>query len=98
VRDMTVLRQLTHHLDGWGGRQAQVVTEGVAWPGVRLQTEGRAQTWQCERDRWTGHVLDAAGAPIATIHTSIGDAATAIEVAEGIKAIYRMLRTEPEAA
>jgi hypothetical protein len=96
VRDLTVLRQIAHHLDGWSGLNAQIVTEGVAWPGVQVQAGGGAQTWQCEHDRWTGQVLHAAGVPIATIQTTIGEDASAGEVADGIKAIYRLLRTAPE--
>jgi hypothetical protein len=36
------------------------------------------------------------GEPVATIQTTIGEEASASEVADGIKAIYRMLRTEQE--
>jgi hypothetical protein len=98
VRDMTVLRQLAAHLDGWGGLRAQVVTEGVAWPSVQLQGHDHAQTWQCVQDYWTGQVIDTDGEPIATIETTIGGDATASEVADGIKRIYRILRTEHSAS
>jgi hypothetical protein len=33
---------------------------------------------------------------VAIIQTSIGEEASASEVADGIKAVYRMLRTEQE--
>jgi hypothetical protein len=57
-----------------------------------------AQVWRCVHDHWTGHLLrdDATGEPVATIQTSIGTDASASEVADGIKAIYRMLRTDRE--
>jgi hypothetical protein len=97
MRDLSVLRQIAAHLDGWAGLRARLVTDDVSWPGVQVQARGGAQTWQCVRDRWAGQVLDAAGgAPVATIETSIGDDADAGEVADRLKAIYRMLRSQPE--
>jgi hypothetical protein len=96
MRDLTVLRQIAHDLDGWSGVHAQVVTEDVAWPSVHVQAQEGAQAWQCIHDRWAAQLLDAGGVVIATIETTIGDDASAGEVADGIKAIYRMLRTEPE--
>jgi hypothetical protein len=100
VRDMTVLRQIAAHLDGWGGLRTRVATDG-AWPSVHVARVGAAtgaQSWQCVRDRWTAHLFDddGAGEPVATIDSSIGDDASASEVADGIKAIYRLLRTDPE--
>jgi hypothetical protein len=47
-------------------------------------------------DHWTARLLNADGAAIATIETTIGEDASAGEVADGIKAIYRPLRTSPE--
>jgi hypothetical protein len=41
-------------------------------------------------------LLKGTGEPVATIQTSIGEDASASEVADGIKAVYRMLRTEHE--
>lgn len=95
MRDITVLRQIAAHLDGWGGVRAQVVTEGVSWPSVQVQSGGAVQTWQCVHDRWAGQLVDADGAPLATIETTIGADASSSEVADGIKAVYRMLRAEP---
>jgi hypothetical protein len=100
VRDMTVLRQIAAHLDGWSGLRARVATDG-AWPSVHVARVGAAtgaHSWQCVHDRWTAHLFDddGAGEPVATIHTGIGDDASASEVADGIKAIYRLLRTERE--
>jgi hypothetical protein len=99
VRDLAVLRQIAAYLDGWGGLRARVVTEDVNWPSVHLQASDNAHTWQCEHDWWTGQVFegDASGTPSATIQTTIPTDATASEVADGIRAIYRLLRTEREA-
>jgi hypothetical protein len=96
MRDLTVLRQVAAHLDGWSGLHAHAVTEDVAYPSVRVQGQEGAQTWQCAHDHWTAQVLDAGGVPIATIQTTIGEGASAGEVADRIKAIYRPLRTPPE--
>jgi hypothetical protein len=101
MRDMTVLRQIAAHLDGWSGLRTRVATEDVGWPSVYVAPVGSAtgaQLWQCVHDRWTGYLLDDDGAvePVATIQTGIGEDASASEVADGIKAIYRMLRTAPE--
>jgi hypothetical protein len=100
MRDMTVLRQVAAHLDGWSDLRARVATEDVSWPSVhvaRAGSETRVQLWRCVQDRWTSHLLDdGVGEPVATIQTSIGEDASASEVADGIKAIYRMLRTEQE--
>jgi hypothetical protein len=100
---MTVLRQIAAHLDGWSGLRTRVATDHAGWPGVHVARAGAAtgaQSWQCVRDRWTAHLFDGdgSGGPVATIHTGIGDDASASEVADGIKAIYRMLRTDPETA
>jgi hypothetical protein len=97
---MTVLRQIAAHLDGWSDLRTRVATD-AGWPSVHVARIGSgtgAQLWQCVHDRWTGHLLndDGAGEPVATIQTSIGEDASASEVADGIKAIYRMLRTEQE--
>jgi hypothetical protein len=101
MRDMTVLRQIAAHLDGWSDLRTRVTTEVLDWPGVRVTRSGSgtgALLWRCVHDRWTGHLLgdDGAGEPVATIQTSIGEEASASEVADGIKAVYRMLRTEQE--
>jgi hypothetical protein len=101
MRDMTVLRQIAAHLDGWSDLRTRVTTEDLDWPGVhvtRSRSGAGAQVWRCVHDRWTGHLLgdDASGEPVATIQTSIGTDASASEVADGIKAVYRMLRTERE--
>ncbi len=102
MRDMTVLRQIAAHLDGWSNLRARVATEDVSWPSVHLSGGGSrvsSQLWQCVHDRWTGQLFDepgAVGEPVATIQTTIGEDASASEVSDGIKAIYRLLRTEPE--
>jgi hypothetical protein len=101
MRDMTVLRQIAAHLDGWSDLRARVATEDVSWPSVhvvRLGSGPGVQLWRCVQDRWTSHLLDhdGVGEPVATIQTTIGEDASASEVADGIKAIYRMLRTEQE--
>jgi hypothetical protein len=50
-------------------------------------------------DHWIGLLADEAGGePIATILTTIGQDASASEAADGIKAIYGLLRTERETA
>jgi hypothetical protein len=100
MRDLTVLRQLAAHLDGWCDLRARVTTE-VDWPSVhvaRVSSGTGAELWQCEHDHWTGRLLtdEAGGEPIATILTTIGKDASAGEAADAIKAIYRMLRTERE--
>lgn len=102
MRDLTVLRQLAAHLDGWSGLRAWVATE-VDWPSVhvaRVSSGIGAELWQCVHERWTGQLFsdEAGGEPIATILTAIGQDASASEAADGIKAIYRMLRTERETA
>jgi hypothetical protein len=100
MRDMTVLRQIAAHLDGWSDLRTRVTTDDLDWPGVHVSRGGAgsgAQVWRCVHDRWTGHLLDdGTGEPLATIQTSIGEDASASEVADGIKAVYRMLRTEQE--
>jgi hypothetical protein len=100
MRDLTVLSQLAAHLDGWSDLRARVDTE-VDWPSVhvaRVSSGTAAELWQCVHDHWTGQLIadSAGGEPIATILTTIGQDASASEAADGIKAIYRMLRTEPE--
>jgi hypothetical protein len=52
------------------------------------------------QDLWTGQLFtdEAGGKLIATILTTIGADASASEAADGIKAIYRTLRTEWETA
>jgi hypothetical protein len=101
MRDLTVLSQLAAHLDGWSDLRARTATE-ADWPSVHVSRAGSgigAELWQCVHDRWTGQLFtdEAGGEPIATILTSIGQDASASEAADGIKAIYRTLRTEPEA-
>jgi hypothetical protein len=98
MRDLTVLSQLTAHLNGWSDLRARVATE-VDWPSVhvaRVSSGNGAELWQCVDDYWTGQLFtdQAGGEPIATILTTIGQHASASEAADGIKAIYRMLRTE----
>jgi hypothetical protein len=102
MRDLTVLSQLTAHLNGWSDLRARVATE-VDWPSVhvaRVSSGNGAELWQCVDDYWTGQLFtdQAGGEPIATILTTIGQHASASEAADGIKAIYRMLRTERETA
>jgi hypothetical protein len=102
MRDLTVLRQVAAHLDGWSDLRAQVASGDVDWPSVqvaRTSAGAGAELWQCARDHWTGQLLagEGAGQPIATIQTTIDERASASEVADGIKAIYRMLRTAHEA-
>jgi hypothetical protein len=101
MRDLTVLRQIAAHLDGWSDLRAQVATGDVDWPSVqvaRVASGSGAEHWQCVRDHWTGQLFADGGAaePVATIRTTIGEDASASEVADGIKAIYRLLRTERE--
>jgi hypothetical protein len=102
MRDMTVLRQIAVHLDGWSDLRARVATEDISWPSVHVARVGSGtgiHLWQCVRDRWTGLLFDddsVVGEPVATIQTTIGEEASASEVADGIKAIYRMLRTQQE--
>jgi hypothetical protein len=102
MRDLTVLRQIVAHLDGWSDLRTQVVTEDISWPSVHV-ARGRSgtgsQLWQCAGTRWTGQLFDdrgVVGQPVATIQTTIGEDASASEVADGIKAIYRAMRTEQE--
>ena len=100
MRDLTVLRQLAAHLDGWSDLRARVATE-VDWPSVhvaRVSSGIGAELWQCVQDHWTGQLFtdEAGGEPIATILTTIGQDASAGEAADAIKAIYRMLRIERE--
>jgi hypothetical protein len=102
MRDLTVLSQLAAHLNGWSDLRARVATE-VDWPSVqvaRVSSGSGAELWRCVRDHWTGQLFaeEAGGEPIATILTTIGQDASASETADGIKAIYRMLRTERETA
>jgi hypothetical protein len=90
---MTVLRQVAAHLDGWSDLRA----EGVTWPSVHVAGSGASVLWQCVQDRWTGQVFDAGGElaePVATIQTTIAEDASASEVADAIKAIQRMMRTQ----
>lgn len=102
MRDLTVLRQIVAHLDGWSDLRAQVVTERISWPGVQVAHVGSGtgiQLWQCPGARWTGQLFDdggVVGEPVATIQTTIGEDASASEVADGIKAVYRAMRTEQE--
>jgi hypothetical protein len=101
MRDMTVLRQIAAHLDGWSDLRTRVAADHAGWPSVhvaRIRSGTGAQLWQCVHDRWTGHLFDddGAGEPVATIQTGIGEEASASEVADGIKAVYRLLRTEQE--
>ena len=98
MRDLTVLSQLTAHLNGWSDLRARVATE-VDWPSVhvaRVSSGNGTELWQCVHDYWTGQLFtdQAVGEPIATILTTIGQHASASEAADGIKAIYCMLRTE----
>ncbi len=99
MRDLTVLRQIAAHLDGWSDLRAQVVTEDISWPSVHVASVGSAtdiQLWQCAGNRWTGHLFDdggVVGEPVAIVQTTIGEDASASEVADGIKAIYRGMRT-----
>jgi hypothetical protein len=100
MRDVTVLRQIAAHLDGWSNLRARVATDEVSWPSVHLSGGPGAgsQLWQCVRDCWTGQLFegpDAVGEPVATVHTAIGEDASASEVSDGIKAIYRLLGTGP---
>ena len=102
MRDLTVLRQLAAHLDGWSDLRARVATE-VDWPSVHVARSSSgigAELWQCVHDHWTGQLLTdgADGEPIATIVTTIGQDASASEAADGIKTIYRILRTNRETA
>ena len=102
MRDITVLRQVAAHLDGWSDLKAWVVTEQVSWPAVfvsRQRAKNGDQLWRCVARTWEGQVYDygdVGGEPVATIETTIGEEASASEVADGIKAIYRMLRTDRE--
>ena len=54
MRDMTVLRQIAVHLDGWSDLRARVATEDISWPSVHLARVGSGtgiHLWQCVRDR-----------------------------------------------
>jgi hypothetical protein len=95
MRDLTVLRQLAAHLDGWGALRAQVVTDRD-WPSVRVAAdgpEGAALVWRCVDRWWAGQLVEAGGdgEPVATIQTGIGAEASAGEVADALKVIYRLL-------
>jgi hypothetical protein len=94
MRDVTVLRQIAAHLDGWERLHARVVTDGD-WPGVQVAGDGPgagALLWRCVRERWAAELLeDVAGEPVATIQTGIAEEASASEVADAIKAIHRLL-------
>jgi hypothetical protein len=101
MRDMTVLRQTAAHLDGWSDLRAQAMTGDDGWPGVhiaRITAGTGAELWQCVHDHWTGQLFadGTTGEPVATIQTTIAEAASASEVADGIKTIYRLLRTAHE--
>ena len=103
MRDMTVLRQIAVHLDGWSDLRARVATEDISWPSVHVARVGSGtgiHLWQCVGNRWIGYLFDdgVGGEPVATIQTTIGEEASASEVADGIKAIYSMLRTQQETA
>jgi hypothetical protein len=96
LRDLTVLRQIAAHLDGWGGLRARVVTD-ADWPGVHV-TGGPGPgglLWRCSGQRWAAELLadGGAGGPVATIQTGIGEDASASEVADAIKDLYRLLGT-----
>ena len=102
MRDLTVLSQLAAHLDGWSDLRARVATE-VDWPSVHVARASSGigvELWQCVHDYWTGQLYtdEASGEPIATILTAISQDVSASEAADGIKVIYRMLRTERETA
>jgi hypothetical protein len=93
MRDVTVLRQIAAHLDGWSGLRARVDTDGD-WPSVHVAGGAAAGglLWQCVRQRWAGLLLeDGGGEPVATLETTIGQDASASEVADAIKRIYRLL-------
>ena len=83
MRDMTVLRQIAVHLDGWSDLRARVATEDISWPSVHVARVGSGtgiHLWQCVRDRWTGLLFDddsVVGEPVATIQTTIGEEASA---------------------
>jgi hypothetical protein len=100
MRDMTVLRQVAAHLDGWSEVSAEVAADDApSWPSVLVVGSGGTMLWHCLEDRWTGELHDPDGAidaPVATIQTTIGEDASASEVADGIKATYRGLRTHSE--
>jgi hypothetical protein len=96
LRDLTVLRQIAAHLDGWAGLRARVVTD-TDWPGVQV-TGGPGPgglLWRCPGQRWAAELLadGEAGAPVATLQTGIGEDASASEVADAIKDLYRLLGT-----
>jgi hypothetical protein len=60
MRDLTVLRQVAAHLDGWNGLRAEVATD-VNWPSVHVtrgRSGGAGQLWQCTQDRWIGQLLE----------------------------------------
>jgi hypothetical protein len=94
MRDMTVLRQIAAHLDGWGGLRARVDTDGD-WPSVHVAGGGAdagGLLWQCVGQRWAGLLLeDGDGEPVATVATTIGQDASASEVADAVKRIYHLL-------
>ena len=94
MRDVTVLRQIAAHLDGWSGLRARVETDGD-WPSVHVAGGGAGAgglLWRCVRERWAGLLLeDGGGGPVATVETTIGQEASASEVADAIKRIYLLL-------
>lgn len=83
-------------MDGCSNLRAEVATD-VSWPSVHVAGSGASLLWQCVQDRWTGQLFSPNGdfsEPVATLQTTIGEDASASEVAYGIKAIYRMMRTQ----
>jgi hypothetical protein len=94
MRDVTVLRQIAAHLDGWGGLHARVDTDGD-WPSVHVAGGGAdagGLLWRCVGQRWAGLLLeDGGGEPVATVETTIGQDASASEVADAIKRVYHLL-------
>jgi hypothetical protein len=84
------------------GPRVRVATENVGWPSIEITHAGYGtgvQRWQCVQERWTGHLFDddRAGEPVATIQTTIAEDAGASEVADGIKAIHRLLCPKQQA-
>ena len=67
---------------------------------ARVRSGIGAELWHCVDAYWRGQLFtdESGGDPVATIVTTIGRDASAGEAADGIKAIYRMLRTEHETA
>jgi hypothetical protein len=106
MRDLTVLRTVAAGLDGWSDLHARL--EAEQWPSVlvgRWREGAGVELWACRPGHaWHGELFDhdpgAAGGfdrarPVATITTTIPEAASASEVVDGIKALYRRLRTSP---